>query len=409
MAISQFIHRYLSRIHGQFRTRVDSNDIRINHKRTTEMENQTSTFGSDASNIRALPIEPTNSSSTTTGTISGPTALTPDMSAPAKKSRASHRRQLLDIIHSKLLVIGHKQTVCRQVELCNVMLELVRHADREIRRDLANRIAKLDWISIDLVLYLANDEIDVSHRILLESPRLTDDDLGQIVRTTTFEHRLAIANRSGIGSTVSDILAAVAEPEVMTNLLRNASATISEATFNYLISECDRLENCNALLLARDDLPSHAQRVLLRKLAIHLDDQVYENLGQESELLKSVVESLASKPDQETKLSPVALIADALESQPRLAMGLLQSGETEVFYQLISCMTNLPLDSVSDAVTQGDLRDMAGLFRRAGFPLSAFYSLVQILHTALGTEHKMPSPDMVRAHFCQPISNTQDN
>lgn len=371
------------------------------------MENQTSTFGHVASNIRALPIDQSSRSPTQTGTISGPTALTPDRSAPAKKSRASHRRQLLDIIHSKLLEIGHKQTDCRQFELCSVMLELVRHADREIRRDLANRIAKLDWISHDLVVYLANDEIDVSHHILLESPKLTDDDLEQIVRTTTFEHRLTIAGRPGIGSTVSDILAAVAEPEVMTNLLQNASATISEPTFNYLISECDRLKSCNAILMARADLPPHAQRVLLRKLAFQLNDQIYENLGQEAELLKPVIESLVSSIDQDTKQSPVALIADALESQPRLAMGLLQSGESEVFYHLISHMTNLPLDGVTGVIYDGDLPDLAELFRKAGFPLSAFYSLVQLLHTAQNTEHNMPSPDRVRMLFCQPTSNTQ--
>lgn len=333
----------------------------------------------------------------------GASALAVDRSTKSKKSRASSRRQLIDIIDSKLLKITNKKPRSQQTELCSIILDLVSHADRATRRILADRIATLGWVTRDLVTHLAKDEINISRAILTRHTALNNSDLINIARSKTIEHRIAIASRDNVDHSVSRSLVAFGEAEVIEALLANTKANIDETTYRYLISEADRFPSCETLLLRRNDLPPHAQMVLLRKLSIKLKDQIAGNDCLEANYLIDVIAFLASSVSEEDGKSPVSLIADALAPRPRLAIGFLQCGETQTFYEVLSDMAQMPSDAVREHLLSGNFSEIASLTDQAGFTLDAFFALVHLLHQAQYTEGDMKTCITQGQPKCSPV------
>ena len=97
----------------------------------------------------------------------------------------------------------------RETALMNDILQkLVQEVETSVRQALAERLANSGQAPRDLIVQLANDEIEVARPVLLNSPLLDEPTLIEIVRNRSREHQLAIALRSSIGEPVSDALIA---------------------------------------------------------------------------------------------------------------------------------------------------------------------------------------------------------
>ena len=79
-----------------------------------------------------------------------------------------------------------------------ILRHLIHEVEITVRKDLAKRLAKRDDTPRELVLALANDEIEVAHPMLIDSTVLHDADLIELVRHRTQAHQLAIAMRSSL-------------------------------------------------------------------------------------------------------------------------------------------------------------------------------------------------------------------
>ena len=99
-----------------------------------------------------------------------------------------------------------------------------------MRRTRTEKLAGRPDTPEDLVLTLANDEIEVAHPILLNSEVLKDPDLIEIVQHRTMEHQVAIAMRPKVSEQVSDALVETKNETIITTLLSNRNALISNST-----------------------------------------------------------------------------------------------------------------------------------------------------------------------------------
>jgi uncharacterized protein (DUF2336 family) len=102
---------------------------------------------------------------------------------------------------------------------------------------------------------LANDAIEIARPILEKSDVLRDEDLIEIIRTRTDEHRLCIAMRDRVSEAVSDALVEEGSPNVVEALLKNPHAEISKSAMSYLVAESRRVDRFQEPLLLRHDLP----------------------------------------------------------------------------------------------------------------------------------------------------------
>ena len=137
----------------------------------------------------------------------------------------------------------------------DILRKLIRDVETPIRRELARQLSQAQLAPHDLIVRLANDEIEVARPILMESGVLEDADLIEIVRNRTREHRLVVALRSGLAEIVSDALIASGEEDVVVALLRNPDARLSRRATEYLVAESQRQDQFREPLIQRRDLP----------------------------------------------------------------------------------------------------------------------------------------------------------
>jgi uncharacterized protein (DUF2336 family) len=108
---------------------------------------------------------------------------------------------------------------------------------------------------------LAGDaEITVAKSVLTQSPRLTVDDLVELVQTKSQAHLLAISNRSELPEPATDILIKRGDRDVIYNIASNTSARFSESGLGMLFEHAARDNRIAAVLSTRPDVPSDVFR-----------------------------------------------------------------------------------------------------------------------------------------------------
>lgn len=152
--------------------------------------------------------------------------------------------------------------------LDNVFMALVVEAERDIRRSLAERLADADWAPRALINVLALDEIDIARPVIARSPLLRDHDLIRLLIEATIEHQIEIARRPALSETVVNAVIDRAEPAVLTALVGNPTAEISETGMSRLVDSSRRIA------ALRSPLARHP------KLSQMLAEQLYAWVGQ---------------------------------------------------------------------------------------------------------------------------------
>jgi len=152
--------------------------------------------------------------------------------------------------------------------LDNVFMALVVEAERDIRKVLAERLSGTDWAPKALINVLALDEIDIARPIIARSPLLQDQDLIRLLIEATIEHQIEVARRPDLSARVVDAVIDRAEPAVLTALVGNASAQITESGMERLV------ESSRRIAALRSPLARHP------KLTKMLAEQLYGWVGQ---------------------------------------------------------------------------------------------------------------------------------
>ena len=140
----------------------------------------------------------------------------------------------------------------------DVLVELLRDADVELRASVAKRLVMLNEAPRTILLILAKDKIEVAKYILEESRSLTDSDMIQIARKVSGAHRKVMALRRKVSDSVVDVLVEFLEEEVVETLLKNKGANFSEIAIQRILTVSRQHQPYVKLLLKRDELrPSH--------------------------------------------------------------------------------------------------------------------------------------------------------
>ncbi len=110
----------------------------------------------------------------------------------------------------------------------DILIELIKQAERDIRASLAAKLAPREDIHPSLLHYLVYDEIDVARPVLIHSPSLSDMDLIYVIQSKEKEHWQSIAQRANISDTIVSTLVSKREDTTCANLLKNDSLTLDD-------------------------------------------------------------------------------------------------------------------------------------------------------------------------------------
>jgi len=185
-----------------------------------------------------------------------------DLLALARDRSIDGRTRLVQIVGDLFFDSGRVLSDRERSHMTEILRQLIHDVEKSVRRAVADRLASEAKAPSDLVVALANDEIEVAYPILTESAVLQDIELIEVMAHRSMKHQLAISIRESLSETVSGALVDTGDIDVIKSLLENASAAISQKTMEYLVEESQRVDAYRNPLVHRHDLnPALAKRL----------------------------------------------------------------------------------------------------------------------------------------------------
>lgn len=241
------------------------------------------------------------------------------------KDRAKQSRRLLVENVADLFVSQEGRLSDRERSLMSDILgKLISEVENDVRKQLSQQLARLPDVPRDLVVQLANDDVDIAGPILTRSRVIQDTDLIEIIKRRSHEHRLVIAMREGLGEMVADALVEFGEEDVIEALINNHDAMISRQTMDYLVEESKRLDRFQEPLLHRPDLPTE----LAYRMYWWVSASLRKHILSEFDIDEGLIDQLIQESARQAIDTPVPALSETEE----LADALMRKGElTERF------------------------------------------------------------------------------
>ena len=180
--------------------------------------------------------------------------VAPELAQP----ESSVRRQLAKRLSDVICIPASHLTPQERHMAGDVLVELLRDADVELRESVAKRLVMLNEAPRTILVILAKDDIQVARHVLEESKSLSDSDLIQIARKVSGEHRKVIAKRRKVSDAVVDTIVEFLEEDVVETLLKNKGSSFSETALQRILTVSRSHQPYVELLVKREELrPSH--------------------------------------------------------------------------------------------------------------------------------------------------------
>jgi uncharacterized protein (DUF2336 family) len=167
----------------------------------------------------------------------------------------------------------------------DILNRLYPDAQAHVRRKLAELFAVRDDVPHELILMLANDQIDIARLVIMHSPLLGDEDLIKVIVERTREHRMAVSIRQHISAKVADVLVYLGDEDVMINLAHNAGAELSEHALKRLVTASRTTTNLQDPLLKRPEMRADLAAMMYQWVGQALRLYIGQNYGEALSML----------------------------------------------------------------------------------------------------------------------------
>jgi uncharacterized protein (DUF2336 family) len=194
-------------------------------------------------------------------------SLIVELDATLRKASSSQHETMLRGV-TDLFVAGAVYFSVEHVAVFDDVLgRLVGKAERSALIELSNRLASIDNAPARIIDCLArHDDIAIAGPILHKCKALEEPSLIEVAGTKSEGHLSAIAGRTWIGESITDVLVGRCSSETTRKLADNKGAHFSEVGFVKLINRAKSDKALAAAIQGRTDLPPELEPFL--KLAL---------------------------------------------------------------------------------------------------------------------------------------------
>ncbi len=176
----------------------------------------------------------------------------------------------------------------------DILLNLVRQAEVDLRQALAERLSTQVTVPHELMVFLANDEASVAAPVLMHSPLLTDIDLMYIIASKR-SHAPLIAQRAGLSPMVADKLIDTRDPSVIMALIDNERAHLQKGSLKKLVKISLVSEELQAPLLRRPEIDADIAVDLYMVVSNALRHELTSRFNLQNHLIEQAVENLVQE------------------------------------------------------------------------------------------------------------------
>lgn len=266
------------------------------------------------------------------------------------------REEIYLAVASLYRVQGHHLNARECGLMRDILSRLTHDVEMAIRIALAERLADDTTVPNDLILLLADDAIEVARPVILRSPLLTDDDMLRLIASHGTAHHEVIATRPYIGETVTAALADCHTETVLVALVRNATARLSNSTFESLVEKSKTFASLQDPISKRNDLPP----VLASKMCTWVGDALRTYIVQKFPIEPAKINAALTYADANVNSEPLPPTPTPSESAHKLVeklfaagqlkagflLRVLHQGQIDLFDLAFARMLNLPLNEL---------------------------------------------------------------
>lgn len=311
-------------------------------------------------------------------------ALLKDLSSTTSSDQ---RRELLRRVTDALTNTARTPSEQEFAQLDEVLSLAAKDYTTEVRTEFARLVAASVTRFCHASEQFAMDDIEVATPVLRHSRALTEETLLKVVNEKSQAHILAVTKRDGVSSRLSAAIVNKGSDEVVSSLLANERAQISEATYEVVAKRAETSKLLQAPLVRRQGVPIDLLNDLylkveadLRREIVHKFDTVSPN-----ELEKAFERSRARvttayrqvPEDMSTALMRLASIEAKQQLLPAVLPSLLREGKASrtTFKLAFAKLVDVNFDVIEPAVETPDVDTLALLCRGANFDRGLFITL----------------------------------
>jgi uncharacterized protein (DUF2336 family) len=301
------------------------------------------------------------------------------------------RQQLVGAV-SDFMFRDDGELSAREREIAvDILRTLIRETETAIRRALADRLSREPTAPHELIVALANDEIDVAQPVLSDSVVLTDPDLLEVIKQRTLQHQLAIALRRGLSERVSAALVATGNESVMQSVLDNATARFDRSVLEAMVERSRTIERIRRPLLSREELDSRLASKMYSWVSAALRRHILYHYDVDADIVdRAMGDTITEIRHDQSRHNALADVADkimqifqgAALDDPRLLLRVLRAGEVALFEGLFAKFTGLSLRLARRAIYEPGGKPLAIVCRAAGVDKPNFASLFLLARQA---------------------------
>jgi uncharacterized protein (DUF2336 family) len=289
---------------------------------------------------------------------------------------------------------------------------LVAEAALRVRASIAESVRDMADGPRDIILRLAHDPaVMVCQPVILFSPMLTQEDLVMLIASGPPPSTvMAVANRPGIGATVSDAIVGSAEPAAIRALLCNQTAHIRETTLDALAAQSEEQVDWQEPLVRRPRLSVRAQRMLSEIVTGHL----LEVLAARSDLDAKIAQTLRAGLTRTTQSAGRVYARQQNPTAPKETSNAISEAETLhragglddyavldalrtnrliAAKAMLTVMAGVPASAVDRACTLRSARAIVSLGWQAGLSAQTAVVLQTMLASVAPDQVLRPTPN----------------
>ena len=285
---------------------------------------------------------------------------------------------------------------------------LMRETELRVRVTLAEHVKNSMQLPRDIALSMARDVEEVALPMLQHSEVLTDHDLIELMDNTQEVTRyLAIAKRERVSSTVSDCLLEKGDDEVVSSLVDNVGATISNDGLEKIVAQYGDDETMMEAVGNRPYVPAAVIEKVIHKVSSSFADALKKKYHVAGEDLQKA-QSIDSEIEKITEAETLKLIrvfhsqedVDRLIGQlmaynrltPSIILSALCQGNFCFFETALARLANIPVNNSRSLINDRGELGFRALYNKSGLSESMFPAVRILLKTVrdLDAKHEKP-------------------
>ena len=309
-----------------------------------------------------------------------------DVDALLKDDSTDSRIEVLDKIS---LQYNMQKFSHREREVAEQIFRLImKDTQMQVREMLSQRICNNPDIPRDIALHLALDHDRVAVPIIEISEVLSDADLVKIIDSSRDVSKLlAISRRPSVSERVSDALVDTSYPNVISALLDNQKAEISERALAHIAESYTHEPQVIQSMVDRMRLPV----TVVERLVAHVTESVAQELKKKYKLTDAQIRKETTGAREDVTLTLLsqehdpamieALVKQLMDEKrltPSIVMTALCRGQRYFFVYAMAQLAHIPAKNVEKLITDKGGIGFRALYDRTEMPASMFEA-IQIL------------------------------